>query len=253
MARNKQDADDIVDEEIDFVEETEIDVLEIEEIIKEPKQKGRKKKETEIYIQPEEMWDELKKYYISLGDNYDWEEQRIKDKSPSLYANFPPRLADMINEIAERMTYLPNFIKYSWKAEMVGDAVLKMVKAVRDCSFKGFSTDKVVKMLERNGKNYFYHYDRRHKLREKQIKSDAVIEERDGETYITYRSDPFNYYTGICANAFINRIKKENQAAETLDAYQSMTWEKVLTTEQYQNVRRPKVMDSDENESFYEE
>lgn len=252
MARKKREIDPL-DEEIDSIEDMGIDVLEIEEIIKEPKPKGRKKKETEIYIQPEEMWNELKSYYLSLGDNYDWKEQKIKDKSPTLYADFPPKLATMINEIAERMTYLPNFIKYSWKAEMVGDAVLKMVKAVRDCSFKGFSTDKVVKMLERNGKNYFYHYDRRHKLREKLIKPDSVIEQVGEETYITYKSDPFNYYTGICSNAFINRIKKENQAAETLDTYQSMTWEKVLTTEQYQNVRRPKVMDSDENESFYEE
>ena len=245
----KQQKQLIDDEEIDFTEEVIIEVL--DEII--PKPKGRKKKETEIYIQPEEMWHELRNYYFSLGDNYDWSEQKIKDKSDSLYKEFPPKLATMINEIAERMTYLPNFVQYSWKAEMVGDAVLKMVKAVRDCSFKGFSTDKIVKIVERNDKKYFYHYDRRQKLREKLIKDDAAIEEREDGQYITYKSDPFNYYTGICANAFINRIKKENQAAETLDAYQSMTWEKVLATEQYQNVRRPKVMDSDENEAFYEE
>jgi hypothetical protein len=253
MARPKKQKDVIEDEELDFTEDVELEILDedIEPIVA-PKVR-KNKKETEIYIRPEEMWDELRNYYLSLGDNYDWTEQKIKDKNDELYPPFPLRLASMINEIAERMTYLPNFVRYSWKSEMVGDAVLKMVKAVRDCSFKGYSTDKIVKTVERNGKNYFYHYDRRNKLREKHIKPDATIEERDDGAYITYKSDPFNYYTGICANSFINRIKKENQAKDTLDAYQVMTWDRVLATEQYQNVRRPKVMESDENESFYEE
>ena len=199
------------------------------------------------------MWSELINYYKSMGDNYDWETQKIKDKSDKLYPPFPTKLATMINEIAERMTFLPNFVRYSWKAEMVGDAVLKMVKAVRDCSFKGYSTDKIVKTVERNDKQYFYHYDRRNKLREKLILEDAIIETRDDGEYITYKSDPFNYYTGISANSFINRIKKENQAQDTLNEFQEITWDKVLTTEAYQNVRRPKIIDSDENESFYEE
>lgn len=250
MARPKKQIE-ILDEDIDSAEEVDIDTL--DDIVPPPVKVRKNKKETEIYIQPEEMWNELKSYYESLGDNYDWTTQKIKNKDDNLYPTFPLRLATMINEIAERMTYLPNFREYSWKAEMVGDAVLKMVKAVRDCSFKGYSTDKIVKTMERNGKNYFCHFDRRNKLREKVIRPDATIETRDDGDYITYKSDPFNYYTGICANSFINRIKKENQAKDTLDAYQAITWDKVLATEQYQNVRRPRVMDSDENENFYEE
>lgn len=226
--------------------------LEFDEIPIQKKTK-REKKETDIYIKPEDMWNELRNYYLSLGDNYDWNEQKIKDKSEHLYPEFPKKLADMINEIADRMTYLPNFIQYSWKPEMVGDAILKMVKAVRDCSFKGYSTDKIIKTVERNDKKYFYHYDRRNKLREKPIKDDAFFSEENGETYITYKSDPFNYYTGISANAFINRIKKEKQAAAALDAFQQETWEKALATEQFKNVRRPKIFDNDENEVFYDE
>ncbi len=237
---------DTIDTPIEYETEEEYPLDEIIDSIPRKKNKS-KKKETEIYVKPEEMWEELKNYYISLGDNYDWTTQKIINKELE-YPPFPPKLATMINDIADRMAFLPNFMHYSWKAEMIGDAILKMVKAVRDCSFKGYSTDKIIKQDETNGIKYFYHFDRRQKIRKKKINDDAIFSTKEDGEYITYKSDAFNYFTGISANSFINRIKKENLAKSTIDAYQEEIWEATLATENYANVRRPKIFSDDEHE-----
>ncbi len=44
-------------------------------------------------------------------------------------------LAEAINKIATGLSYAPNFINYSYKDEMIGDAVLKMFSAIRNKKF----------------------------------------------------------------------------------------------------------------------
>jgi hypothetical protein len=44
-------------------------------------------------------------------------------------------LAIAINQIATRLAFAPNFINYTYREEMVGDAVIKMVKALREEKF----------------------------------------------------------------------------------------------------------------------
>jgi hypothetical protein len=41
-----------------------------------------------------------------------------------------PNLADMLQKIATRLGYAQNFINYSYKEEMIGDAIIKMVTAL---------------------------------------------------------------------------------------------------------------------------
>ena len=41
-------------------------------------------------------------------------------------------LADSLNKIATGLSYAPNFINYSYKDEMVGDAILKMFSALKN-------------------------------------------------------------------------------------------------------------------------
>jgi len=51
-------------------------------------------------------------------------------------------LADSIRRIAYGLSFLPNFINYSYKDEMIGDAVVKMYQALKYKKFhldKGFS------------------------------------------------------------------------------------------------------------------
>lgn len=52
------------------------------------------------------------------------------------------RLGESLNKIAKGLSYAPNFINYSYKEEMIGDAILKMVSALKNKKFKlnsGFS------------------------------------------------------------------------------------------------------------------
>ena len=44
---------------------------------------------------------------------------------------FSSELADMIQKIATRLGFAQNFINYSYKEEMIGDAVIKMVTALK--------------------------------------------------------------------------------------------------------------------------
>ncbi len=44
-------------------------------------------------------------------------------------------LAESINKIAIGLSYAPNFINYSYKDEMIGDAILKMFSALKNKKF----------------------------------------------------------------------------------------------------------------------
>lgn len=48
----------------------------------------------------------------------------------------PSELADMIQKIATRLGYAQNFINYSYKEEMIGDAIIKMITALTRQRFK---------------------------------------------------------------------------------------------------------------------
>lgn len=79
-------------------------------------------KEKVHYVNSKEFEDEIRAYYNS-------------DKISS-------KLGDSINKIAHGLSYAPNFINYSYKDEMIGDAIVKMVSALKNKKFKlnsGFS------------------------------------------------------------------------------------------------------------------
>lgn len=79
-------------------------------------------KEKVHYVNSREFEEEIKKFYDS---------DKISIK-----------LGDSINKIAQGLSYAPNFINYSYKDEMIGDAIVKMVSALKNKKFKlnsGFS------------------------------------------------------------------------------------------------------------------
>lgn len=79
-------------------------------------------KEKLHYVNSREFEDEIQKFYKS---------NLISSK-----------LGDSINKIAHGLSYAPNFINYSYKDEMIGDAIVKMVSALKNKKFKlnsGFS------------------------------------------------------------------------------------------------------------------
>jgi hypothetical protein len=92
-----------------------------EKIEKKPK-KRKKSEDKPHYVNAREFEDALVKYY--------------DDGKISNY------LGESIQKIAVGLSYAPNFINYSFKEDMVGDAVLKMYQAVLNKKFKinkGFS------------------------------------------------------------------------------------------------------------------
>ena len=82
-----------------------------------PKRKKKKKnKDTKThYVNSKEFFEQIKEYYRT-------------DILPDV-------LADSINKIAKGLSFAPNFINYSYKDEMVGDAILKMFSALKNKKF----------------------------------------------------------------------------------------------------------------------
>jgi hypothetical protein len=75
-----------------------------EEVVK---QKPEKKK---VYIVPKEFDDAIMEYYKT--------------------GNLTNGLAEMVDKIAQKLAYAPNFINYSYRSDMIGDAIIKMMKAL---------------------------------------------------------------------------------------------------------------------------
>jgi len=95
----------------------------IEEVTEVPKK--IKPKDKVHYVNSREFEDEIKKYYNT---------DVLTDK-----------VCDSLNKIANGLSFAPNFMNYSYKEEMVGDAIVKMFSALKnkkfkiDCGFSPFS------------------------------------------------------------------------------------------------------------------
>tara|TARA_Y100000310_G_C20244671_1_gene606243 strand:- start:108 stop:599 length:492 start_codon:yes stop_codon:yes gene_type:complete len=80
-------------------------------VVKKKKKKDKKK----YYVNPAEFLADITEYY----DTDDLSE----------------KLGESIYKIATGLGYAPNFINYSYKDEMIGDAILKMLTALRNKKF----------------------------------------------------------------------------------------------------------------------
>lgn len=82
--------------------------------------KPKKPSKKEHYVSPKRFLQLLKEYYES--------------------DDFVDELAESTYKIAVGLSYSPNFINYSYKDEMIGDAVVKMIAAVKNKKFNLEST-----------------------------------------------------------------------------------------------------------------
>lgn len=73
-------------------------------------------KKSHMYIDPEQFKDQIVEYYNVGGDLTDV-------------------LADSVYQIATRLAYAPNFINYTYREEMIGDALIKMIEALQAHKF----------------------------------------------------------------------------------------------------------------------
>ena len=79
------------------------------------KPKTKKPNKKTYYVNPKQFLQQLTEYY-STDDLID-------------------ELAEAVYKIAVGLSYSPNFINYSYKDEMIGDAVVKMIAAVKNKKF----------------------------------------------------------------------------------------------------------------------
>jgi len=82
----------------------------IEKIEKKPRGKSKKN-----YVDPKIFKDEILLFYKT--------------------GVITPLLAQSVYDIAKRLSFAPNFINYSYREEMIGDAVIKMIAALRNKKF----------------------------------------------------------------------------------------------------------------------
>jgi hypothetical protein len=230
-------------------EYNELDVLD-----EKPRRRIRRtkvEKETDEYVSKEEMWNELFNYYISLREEYDWETQKLLKKES--YPKISNRLTTIISDIATKMGYRGNFCSYSWIDEMIGDATLKMVKAIRDCSFKCYTIAEIISRTEDNGTIFISFIDKKGEAQKKQLEDTDFFFSEDNKDYIKFKANPFGYFSRITSHSYLNRIKKEKLLEETKRNFQTETWEKLYADENFRNVRRPKYVENDENDVIVEE
>lgn len=244
---------DKLDDEID--NELSVEDENLDEIVISPLKRTRKSKErkdTEHYVSKEEMWLELYNYYLSLKEHYDWNSQKLI-KGPDTFPKITDRLTMIIYDIATKMGYRGNFCTYSWLDEMIGDATLKMVKAIRDCSFKCFTIAEIYKIEELDNGAIIHFIDKKGLYQKKDKEESDEFFTENNKNYIKFKANPFGYFSRITTHSYLNRIKKEKTLEETKRAFQTETWEKLYANENFRNVRRPKYVDSDENEAIFEE
>jgi len=95
-------------------------VLEVPEVT--PTGKKIKAKDKIHYVNSKEFEEEIRAYYKT--------------------GNITIKLGESLTKIANGLSYAPNFINYSYKDDMIGDAIVKMFSALRNKKFKldtGFS------------------------------------------------------------------------------------------------------------------
>ena len=86
----------------------------LDDLPKTAPKKRAKKERGDFYLSPKEFEDEIRLYYQT--------------------GNFTNKLGDMIRRLAYNLSFKPNFINYSYRDEMVSDAIEKISRAmVRKC------------------------------------------------------------------------------------------------------------------------
>lgn len=93
-------------------------------------------KDKELKIKKKRKKAEDKPHYVNARE---FEDALIKYYDDNVISNY---LGESIQRIANGLSYAPNFINYSFKEDMVGDAILKMYQAILHKKFKlnqGFS------------------------------------------------------------------------------------------------------------------
>lgn len=85
----------------------------------------------------------------------------------------------------------------------------------------------------------------------RELAEEDIVDEKSNT--LTFKANPFGFYSMIVWHSFINRIKKNQQIQDTVKDYQHEIYENMYASETWRNVRRQKVFYDDDGEGFVEE
>ena len=161
---------------------------------------SKKEKKELFYIDKNDLYNEIKSYYTT--------------------DIFSEKLGEMISKIAYGLSYATNYINYTYKDEMVSDAINNMFKAIYK---KNFNLNKV----KCPNCNQIFCLNQ---IEEKKYNLNQLIECKSCKKEIVpIKFSPFSYLTQIAAYAFINRIKIENKNNDCKLEYTQKIYEDLMT------------------------
>jgi len=155
--------------------------------ISKPKPRKRGKK-SEYYVKPAEFEELILKYYET--------------------DDLPTELCECIIKIANKLSYSPNFINYSYRDEMVSDAIEKMITCIHNKVYKYDPTK-----TGKNGK----------------------------------KGNAFMYFSKVAYHAMVNRIKIEKKNKLAIDNYQEEMYNRLITESENGNRAKIKTCYDEEN------
>lgn len=155
----------------------------------------------QFYVNREDLLAEIKSYYLT-----------------DVFSN---KLGHMILLIAQGLRYKPNFINYTYKDDMISDAVFNMCKAIKN---KNFDFNKVKCTNEACGQMIT--------LIPPEGERFAKIEKMEcpfcHQIMTPMQYSPFSYLTQIASFAFINRIKTEDKNNTKSTEYKQRLYEEIM-------------------------
>mgnify|MGYP003705856537 CR=1 FL=1 len=103
--------------------------MESKQLKRETKVKAKPKAKAKAKAKPKK---EKKPYYVNSKEF----SQALEDFYMSGSDDISEQLGIYIHKIATGLSYAPNFINYTYKEDMIGDAVYKMLLAIKNKKFK---------------------------------------------------------------------------------------------------------------------
>lgn len=174
--------------------------------------KKRTKRKTENYINNKEFTEAVSTHVRGVKDD------KAAGKEPRMISDY---IAICFMKISEGLSHSPNFINYSFREDMVMDAVENCIKAINN-----FDIDKPTRTGKPNPFSYFtqisyYAFLRRIAKEKKQLEiKQKVIDSSNTEMFANFDGDDANIGTSLIEGMRYNNetfYREENELGKPFD------------------------------------
>ncbi len=164
----------------------------------------KKEKKDLFYVVREDLENEIKYYYKNN--------------------KFSESLGKMIQKIAYGLSFATNYINYTYKEDMISDAINNMFKAIykKNFNFNKVKCPKCEQIFELKSTE-----------EDPYPKPEFIECPHCNKLIQPIRFNPFSYLTQIASYAFINRIKIENKLNDSKLLYIQKVYDDIMTDNPY--------------------